>query len=83
MSILVLSLLTNHEFSIAKIIPMRAHLAIDSVASIMLAASPFLFGFSDDPANVWLPHVVFGLGYLIISLLTEHTHRRETTRVQV
>jgi hypothetical protein len=74
MSILVLSLLTNHEFSIAKIIPMRAHLAIDSVASIMLAASP---------ANVWLPHVVFGLGYLIISLLTEHTHRRETTRVQV
>jgi hypothetical protein len=79
---LLMALLTNYELSLVKVIPMSAHLGIDIVASIVLAISPFVFGFSDNPANVWLPHVVVGVGYLIVSLLTQTEPHHEATRAR-
>lgn len=79
-AILGLAILTRYELGLIKVIPMEVHLLIDIVASIFLAASPFLFQFSDDPTNVWLPHVVVGIGYLIITLMTERTPRGDVVR---
>lgn len=66
-----LAVLTNYELGLFKVVPMTTHITIDVIASIFLAASPFIFGFADEPANVWLPHVVVGVGYLIASLMTQ------------
>jgi hypothetical protein len=69
--ILAQSVLTNYEFGLLKIIPFKTHLALDVVASLFLAVSPFLFSFNDFSANVWGPHVVAGVAYFFISLLTD------------
>ena len=69
--ILAQSVLTRYELGLLKVVPMKMHLLMDYAASLFLAASPFLFGFADEPANVWMPHLIVGLGYFAISLMTE------------
>lgn len=69
--IIVQSLMTDYEMSIVRLIPLRVHLWLDYAASLLLAASPWLFDFSEFPINGWLPHVVAGLGYFFISLNTK------------
>jgi hypothetical protein len=64
---IVYSLLTQYEFGAIKLIPMPVHLVLDAASGLLLAASPWLFGFS---AFVWVPHVVFGLLELGSSLVT-------------
>ncbi|MGR3780413.1 MAG: SPW repeat domain-containing protein [Albimonas sp.] len=65
--IIVMSLLTNYELSAAKMIPLKAHLAADVVAGVLLAASPWLFGFADV---IWWPHLLVGLLEIVVPLLT-------------
>src|SRR6185369_10980495 len=55
------SLFTNYELGVWKIAPMAVHNLIDIAAGGLLAASPWIFGFSDSTANVWVPHLVVGL----------------------
>ncbi len=55
------SLITNYEYSIATIIPFRTHLVLDTLCGMLLAASPWLFGFNDV---VYLPHLVLGVAEL-------------------
>src|SRR5918999_2834233 len=40
------SLLTDYEFGLVRIIPMPAHLAMDATSGVLVAASPWLFGFA-------------------------------------
>jgi hypothetical protein len=54
------SLITDYELGVWKVAPMAVHNLIDVVAGAFLAASPWLFGFADESANVWVPHVVVG-----------------------
>ncbi len=61
------SLVTDYELSLAKIIPMPMHLALDIGSAVFLAASPWLFGFADRIA--W-PHVAFGLIEIVVATLT-------------
>src|SRR6187455_2747877 len=49
------SLFTNYELGVWKVAPMAVHNLIDIVAGTLLAASPWIFGFADETANVWLP----------------------------
>lgn len=70
-AILGMAILTQYRVGLVRLIPMQAHLLVDYIASIFLAASPFLFGFSEAPSNVWLPHVVVGVAILMLSLLTQ------------
>src|SRR6478752_3242797 len=46
------SLITDYELGVWKIAPMAVHNVIDVVAGAFLAASPFIFGFGDESANV-------------------------------
>ena len=39
-------------------------------AGTLLAASPWIFGFADETANVWLPHLVVGIAAIFLGLTT-------------
>jgi len=64
------SLFTDYELGVWKVAPMAVHNLIDIVAGSFLALSPWLFGFADESANVWLPHVVVGLAAVFLGLTT-------------
>lgn len=67
------SLATDYERGIPalRFVPMRLHLAFDFVASAFLAVAPFLFGYSGDGVNVWLPQVASGVGVILLVLVTK------------
>lgn len=56
--VILYSLLTDYELGVAGMIPMGVHLALDVLSGILLALSPWLFGFAD---RVYLPHLILGL----------------------
>jgi hypothetical protein len=72
-AIIGLSLITDYELSIARLIPMPMHLAGDIAGGVLLAASPWLFGFADRVA--W-PHVIVGLLEIGAGLMTRTTPDR-------
>lgn len=67
-AILGLSALTDYEAGLLKRIPMPVHLTMDILTGVLLAASPWLFGFAD---YVYLPHVLFGILEIGAGLLTQ------------
>ena len=69
--LILYSFFTNYEWGIVKVIPMSYHLLVDLVAAMLLTASPFLFGFSDQGANAWLPHFVVGLTVIAVVLVSK------------
>jgi hypothetical protein len=62
------SLLTNYELGVWRRISMRTHLVLDTVSGLLLAASPWLFGFAD---YIWQPHVILGVLELGAVLMTK------------
>jgi hypothetical protein len=71
--LILYSLLTNYELGIPalRFIPMSAHLTVDFVASAFLAVAPFLFGYSSQGLNVWLPQVLAGVGVMVLVLVSQ------------
>lgn len=65
--VILYSLLTNYELGMVKTLPMPAHLGLDALGGLVLAASPWLFGFDE---YVWIPHVVFGVLEIGSALVT-------------
>lgn len=61
------SVLTAYELGLLKILPMPMHLILDGIGGVVLAASPWLFGFAD---RVYLPHLLFGLFSVVACLVT-------------
>jgi uncharacterized membrane protein HdeD (DUF308 family) len=64
------SLFTNYELGVWKVAPMAVHNLIDIAAGTVLAVSPWLFGFADESANVWAPHLIVGLAAIFLGLTT-------------
>ena len=62
------SIFTRYELGVFKVIPFKIHLTIDAVSGLLLASSPWLFGFAVD---VYKPHLIFGLLELVVVLLTQ------------
>jgi hypothetical protein len=73
--LILYSLVTKYELGVPGIrfIPMPYHLIFDFVAAALLAASPFIFGFSSKPLNVWLPHLIVGITVILVVLVSQ-TH---------
>jgi hypothetical protein len=69
--ILIQAILTRYELGLVKILPFSMHVGVDYLVGIFLAGSPILLGFNDQPANVWLPHVVVGAFIFFSTLFTE------------
>ena len=66
-SVIVYSLFTDYELGMVRKLSMPTHLMLDLGGGILLAASPWLFGFSD---YVWEPHLIVGLLEIGTSLMT-------------
>jgi hypothetical protein len=64
------STLTDYPLGIAKVIPYKAHLALDAIGALALAATPFLTGQYKKGRSQWVPHAglaLFELGSLLMS----------------
>jgi hypothetical protein len=76
---IVYSILTNYEAGLIRIIPFNIHLIFDILSGLLLAASPWLFGFAD---RVYLPHLIVGIVEILAGVMTRNepaTHRTTTT----
>jgi hypothetical protein len=74
------SLFTRYELGVIKVISMPYHLIVDFLAALFLALSPFLFGFSNKSANVWLPHVVVGIAVIVVVIVSKTQPSRSMER---
>lgn len=74
---LLYSALTSYELGLVKLIPMRIHLVLDMLSGMLLAASPWLFGFAD---RVFLPHFILGIIEIVAVMLTNST-KEDSTRL--
>ncbi|GAB3903093.1 SPW repeat protein [Larkinella knui] len=65
---IVYSVFTDYELGLVRRLPMPVHLTLDVLSGVVMAASPWLFGFAD---RVYLPHVVFGIIEIGAGLFTQ------------
>ena len=65
---LVYSLCTNYEYGAFKILSVPAHLMLDLLGGLFLAASPWIFGFAE---YVYLPHLILGIAEIGAALMTK------------
>jgi SPW repeat len=57
---------------LARMIPTKAHAALDYVVGLLLIASPWLFGFADESsAATWIA-VVAGIAMILMSTVTDY-----------
>ena len=81
--LIVYSLFTDYELGVWRRFPMSVHNLIDIVAGAVLAASPWIFGFADEGANVWAPFVVVGIAAIGLGLTTKqnggYSYRKPST----
>lgn len=71
---LLYSLLTDYEMGAIRRISMPVHLGLDAAAGVLLAVSPWLFGFA---TFVWEPHLVVGLIEVLAAVTTERVPYRQ------
>jgi hypothetical protein len=57
LAVIVYSMLTRYEWGLLPIIRMPVHIGLDVGGGLLLAVSPWLFGFADV---VWVRQLVFG-----------------------
>ena len=67
-SAILYSLLTKYELGVFPVIPMKGHLGLDFGSGLLLAASPWLFGFRNE---VYLPHLILGVAEVGAALFTK------------
>jgi hypothetical protein len=65
---LIYSACTNYELGVVRKLSMRTHLMLDYVSGALLAASPWLFGFSE---YVSLPHLIMGIMEIVAAMVTD------------
>jgi hypothetical protein len=67
------STITDYPLGLVKLLPYQAHLAIDALGAIALAALPFVTGQWKKGRGQWLPHVALGVFELGSLALTDPT----------
>ncbi len=66
--VIVYSLFTDYEYGLMPEITMRGHMTLEAITGIFLAVSPWVFNFE---YFVYVPHLIFGLVLVALSLTTE------------
>jgi hypothetical protein len=67
------STITDYPLGVVKLLPYKAHLAIDALGAIALAATPFVTGQWKQGRTQWLPHVRLCLFELASLAMTDPT----------
>jgi hypothetical protein len=67
------SALTDYPLGVVRAIPYQAHLAIDALGAIALAATPFVTGQYKEGRRQWLPQVALALFELSSLALSDPT----------
>jgi hypothetical protein len=71
---LMYSIMTDYELGLTRTLSMRTHLTLDLMSGILLAASPWIFGFAD---YVYVPHLILGLVEIGAALMTKREPSNE------
>ncbi|SIT86274.1 SPW repeat-containing protein [Pontibacter indicus] len=71
--VLLQTIFTDFEVGLIRKIPMQTHLMLDFGIGVILALSPWLFGFAD---RVYSPHLIFGIFSMLAALTTHRTPSR-------
>jgi hypothetical protein len=66
----LLSMVTRYELGLLKLLPVKAHLAIDVLTGLTLLAAPFLFARDAEPGEIGLL-AALGLFEIVTALMTE------------
>lgn len=66
--LILYSLYTEYELGAVPLLPVPAHLALDAMGGLLLAASPWIFGFAWE---IWVPHVLLGLAEVGVAVFTQ------------
>jgi hypothetical protein len=69
------STVTDYPLGIVKLIPYKAHLAIDTLGAVALAATPFVTGQWKKGRQEWLPHVGIAAFELVSLLMSDPTQK--------
>jgi len=69
------STVTDYPLGMVKVVPYRAHLALDAVGAIALAATPFVTGQYREGRRQWVPHVALSMFELASLALSDPTGR--------
>ena len=64
------SLFTDFELGVRRVLPLRAHLALDAFGALALAAAPWALGFAAEGRRFWVPHLAAGSGVLGVAALS-------------
>lgn len=67
----VYSNLTDYELAAKRLLPVKAHLALDAVGGAMLGAAPWLLGTAKRGRRHWLPHALVGAVEVGLALTTK------------
>jgi hypothetical protein len=67
----VLTLITNFELGVVKLLPFRLHGTIELIVSITLVGSPWILGFSENYIDRFY-YVAFGAAVFIVWTLTDY-----------
>ena len=67
------STLTDYPLGLVKLLPFKAHLAIDAIGALALAATPFLTGQYRKGQDHWVPHVALCVFELASLAMTDPT----------
>lgn len=79
-SALAVSALTDYRLSLAKLIPIERHEAIDHLWGIAAVLAPFVLGYWKTAPKVAVTHVSVGIGSILWALVTDYRAYRNVGR---
>jgi hypothetical protein len=79
-SAIVASSITDYKLSLAKVVPIEAHEAVDYAFGLSTVAAPFVLGYRKTAPRVAALHVAIGIGAIVASLFTDYRAYRGVGR---
>jgi hypothetical protein len=67
----IYSNLTDYELAVKRLLPMKAHLAMDAASGATLGALPWVLGTRKKGLRHWLPHMLIGVSEIGLALTTK------------
>ncbi|RYZ01796.1 MAG: hypothetical protein EOO73_34180 [Myxococcales bacterium] len=74
------SSITDYKLSLAKVLSIETHEAIDYAWGFSAVAAPFVFGYRKSAPHVAALHIALGLGTIVASLFTDYRAYRGVGR---